>query len=341
MIKKEFYGETQGKEVSLFTLDNGRGLTAEIINYGGILKSLTYKGVDVVLGRDTLEQYLNNEGCFGALIGRNSNRLENAESTLNGKTYSLLKNNGRNNLHGGEEDSFRMKVWDAELRDGEEPALVLTLQSPDGEEGFPGNAEVQVTYTLTKDNAIRLDYQGTCDADTLMNLTNHSYFNMNGHDSGTVDGHTVQLDCDFYTPNTDECMPNGEIVSVTGTAFDLREGKKLGEVFASDEAQITMFGGFDHNFCLRGRGYRKVGTFTGEQTGIAMEIYTDLPGVQIYCGNMIEESTVCKNGVSYAKHQGVCFETQAFPNAMVHAHFPSIILRKGETYQTTTAYQFI
>lgn len=341
MIKKEFYGETKGKEVSLFTLDNGRGLTAEIINYGGIIKSLTYKGVDVVLGRDTLEQYLSNEGCFGALIGRNSNRLENAEFTLNGKTYTLLKNNGRNNLHGGEEDSFRMKVWSAEIQDGEEPALVLTLQSPDGEEGFPGNAEVQVTYTLTKDNAIRIDYKGTCDADTLMNLTNHSYFNMNGHDSGNVDGHTVQLNCDFYTPNNDECMPYGEIVSVTGTAFDLREGKKLGEVFASDEEQITMFGGFDHNFCLRGRGYRKVGSFTGDQTGITMEIYTDLPGVQIYCGNAIVESTVCKNGVSYAKHQGVCFETQAFPNAMVYSHFPSIILRKGETYQTTTAYQFI
>lgn len=341
MIKKEVFGEIKGQKVFIYTLDNGCGLIAEIITYGGILKSLYYQGTDVVLGRDTVEDYLQNDGCLGALIGRNSNRLANAEFELNGKTYRLCKNDGNNNLHGGEENSFRMKIWDAIEQDGIEPALILSLQSPDGEEGFPGNAEVEVTYTLTKENVLQIDYQGSCDTDTLMNLTNHSYFNMNGHDSGAVDGHSIQLDCDFYTPNTDECMPTGEILSVNDTAFDLRAGKKMEEVFASQENQIAMFGGFDHNFCLRGRGYRKAGSFTGEKTGICMEIYTDLPGIQIYSGNWLNEEDVYKNGALYVKHQGVCFETQAFPNAMATSHFPSIILRKGEIYRTTTAFRFI
>lgn len=340
MIKKESYGVMNGQEVFLYTLDNGCGLSSEIFTYGGIVKRLNYQGTDVALGRNTPEEYQNGAGCFGALIGRNSNRLEDAAFILNGKTYTLCKNDGRNNLHGGEENSLRMKVWDAEAIDGAEPALKLTVTSPDGEEGFPGNAEIAVTYTLTKENALRIDYRGVCDADTLMNLTNHTYFNLNGHDSGCVDGHTVQLNADFYTPNTDECMPYGEILSVSGTAFDLRNGKKFADVFAAKEEQITMFDGFDHNFCLSGRGYRKIGSLTGDKTGIVMEMYTDLPGVQIYTGNMIDETSICKDGVKYLKHQGVCFETQAFPNAMRHSHFPSIILKQGEVYQTSTSYQF-
>ncbi len=340
MIQKQSYGALNGEEVFLYTLDNGRGLSAEIFTYGGIVKRLTFQGTDVVLGRNTPEEYHNGGGCFGALIGRNSNRLENAEFTLNGKTYHLLANNGRNNLHGGDANSFRKKVWNAEAIDGKEPVLKLNLSSPDGEEGFPGNAEIVVQYTLTKENGLKIDYRGECDADTLMNLTNHSYFNLNGHDSGAIDGHTVQLESEFYTPNTDECMPYGEILAVDGTAFDLQNGKKLGDVFASQEEQVTMFGGFDHNFCLTGTGYRKIGSLTGDKTGIVMEIYTDLPGVQIYTGNMIPEADVCKDGVKYIKHQGVCFETQAFPNAMRYSHFPSIVLKKGEVYQTTTTYQF-
>ncbi len=341
MIQKQYYGEARGQEVFLYTMDNGCGLSAEILSYGGIIKNLVYRGVDVSLGRDTMEQYLENEGCLGVLVGRNSNRLENSEFTLNGKTYQLANNDGRNNLHGGAVDCFMKKVWDCEMADEEEPKLILSLHSPDGEEGFPGNADVKVTYTLTKDNQFRIDYHGVCDADTLMNLTQHCYFNLNGHDSGTVDGHTLQLDADFYTPNNDECMPYGEILSVDGTVFDLRKPRQMKEVFASREEQITMFDGFDHNFCLNGRGFRKVGSFVGDQTEIAMEIYTDLPGVQIYSGNCIHTEDVYKDGNSYAVHQGVCFETQAFPNAMKHAHFPSIILKQGETYQTTTAYKFI
>lgn len=339
MIKKENFGTYDGKEVFLFTMDNGCGLSAQITNYGGIIKSLIYKDTDVVLGRDSLDEYLNNDGCFGALIGRNSNRIENAEFELNGKKYTLAKNNGRNNLHGGN-IGFNKKVWGCEACDGSEPKLILTLFSPDGEEGFPGNVEVKVTYTLTAENSIKIHYEAETDADTIVNLTNHSYFNMNGHASGTVDGHTVTLASCFHTPNTDECMPNGEIRFSEGTVFDLSNGKKMSDVFASEDEQIKMFGGFDHNFCLDGRGFRKVAEFTGDKTGITMETYTDLPGVQLYSGNMIEEGRVCKDGAVYTKHQGLCFETQYFPNTPANSHFPSTILKKGEKYETTTEYKF-
>lgn len=178
-IEKKNFGTHDGKEVFSYTLDNGNGLTAEIITYGGILRKLIYKGTDVVLGRDSLEEYLENNGCYGALIGRNSNRIENSEFELNGKLYKLNPNNGRNNLHGGL-IGFNKRVWDAEAFDGTEPALKLSLISPDGEEGFPGNVTVTVTYTLTNKNGIKLHYEATSDADTVVNLTNHSYFNLNG-----------------------------------------------------------------------------------------------------------------------------------------------------------------
>ena len=164
---------------------------------------------------------------------------------------------------------------------------------------------------------------------------------MNGHSSGTIDNHILHVESDFHTPNTDECMPNGEIRFSKGTAFDLTKPTKMSDVFSSQDEQIKMFGGFDHNFCLNGRGFRKVAEFTGDKTGITMETYTDLPGIQLYSGNMIEEGRVCKDGAVYTKHQALCFETQCFPNAMANSHFPSIILKKGEKYDTTTEYKFI
>lgn len=340
MITKEHFGTLDGKEVSLYTLDNGSGLVAKISDCGGIITNLVANGTDVVLGRDTLEDYLTNSGYYGALIGRNSNRIANSEFDLNGKKYSLYANNGKNNLHGGK-IGFDKKVWAAETIDGDEPSLILTLTSPDGDEGFPGNAEVKVTYTVTSENSIRLHYEAECDADTVMNLTNHTYFNLNGHDSGTIDGHTIELDSSFYTPNNDECMPTGEILSVDGTIFDLRKPVKFADIFASDDEQVKMFDGFDHNFCLNGRGFRKISTLKGDATGISMDTYTDLPGVQIYSGNSIVEDVVCKGSNLYKIHQAVCLETQFFPNSLAHTHFPSPILKKGEKYDTITEYKFI
>ena len=336
----EKIADYKGKEIHLYTLDNNKGLSVQILNYGGIIKKLVYKGVDIVLGRDTFEEYLNNEGYFGAIIGRNSNRIENSEFELNGKTYKLNSNDGENNLHGGK-NGFDKKVWDVDIIDGEEPSLVLSAVSPDGEEGFPGEVKVTVTYTLTRDNSIKIHYEGETDADTILNMTNHSYFNMNGHSSGSIEGHTLWIDSDFYTPNTGECMPSGEILSVTGTPFDFRTNETLGERVESNHSQISMFKGFDHNIVLNGRGYRKVACLTGEKSGISMEVYTDRSGVQLYTGNMMDETRVCKDKMIYGKHSGLCLETQSFPNNMKYPHFPNSVLRKNEKYDTVTTYKFL
>lgn len=339
MITKESFGVHEGKNVTNYILDNGNGLRAEIIDFGGIVKNLYFDGKDVVLGRDTMEAYSNNCGCLGALIGRNSNRIENACFTLNGKEYKLAKNNGEANLHGGN-IGYNKKVWDSEAIDGEEPSLKLSLFSPDGDEGFPGNVNVTVTYTLTKDNALRIHYEGSADADTILNMTNHSYFNLNGHDSGTVDGHRVKTQCSFFTPNNDGCMPYGEVLSVENTPFDFTSEKTLGEGFASDYKQVRMFGGFDHNFVIDGRGFRHAATVSGDKSGIVMDVFTDLPGVQIYTANMLDAADRYKGGAEYGLHAAICLETQCFPNAMKYAHFPSTILRKGEKYDTVTEYRF-
>ena len=339
-ITKTLVGKIGEKEVYSFTLTNSCGTTAEIINYGGIVRKLIYKNVDVVLGRDSIEEYQNNTGYFAALIGRNSNRIAGSSFEIGGVEYKLYANDGKNNLHGGKV-GFDKKIWDAQMVDGKEPSLVLTTESAHMEEGFPGNVKVKVTYTLTEDNSLVIHYEGETDADTVMNLTNHAYFNLNGHNSGNVDGHTLWLGCDFYTPNSDECMPVGEILSVKGTPFDFSTDATMGERFNSDHEQIKLFGGFDHNFVLSGTGYRKFGEFKGDKTGIVMEMYTDLPGVQIYSGNVIEKGRVCKDGAVYDTHDGVCFETQVFPNNLKFSHFPTSILRKGQKYDTTTAYKFV
>ena len=339
-VSKIKFGQIEGKDVYAYTLCGKGGLCATILTYGGIIQKLIHKGVDVVLGRDTLEEYLNNEGYFGALIGRNSNRIRNATFTLQGKTYTLAQNDGKSNLHGGIV-GFDKKIWEAQVFDEEEPKLMLSLTSPDGEEGFPGTVKVQVTYCIKNDNSIQIHYTGESDQDTVLNMTNHSYFNMNGHDAGTVEKHSLYLASDFYTPNTDECVPTGEVLSVKGTPFDFSTPETLGERFSSSHEQIRKFGGFDHNFALRGRGYREVGSFTGDKSGITMKMYTDQMGIQFYSGNMIEKNRVCKGGAVYTTYSAVCFETQAFPNAIEFSHFPGVILKKGEKYETVTAYKFI
>ncbi len=340
MITKKEFGKTENGSVISFTLDNGNGLSAEILNLGGIIRRLVFNGTDVVLGREDVDAYVNGNGYFGALIGRNSNRIENSEFELNGKTYKLAVNDHEvNNLHGGLK-GFNSKIWTAEIIDKEEPQLVLSTVSPDGEEGFPGNVNVKVTYTLTKDNSIKIHYEGTTDADTVLNMTNHSYFNLNGHNSGNIKNHTLTLDCSFYTPNTEICVPYGEVLSVSGTPFDFTKGKVVGEEIESDYPQLKMFKGYDHNLVINGTGYRKFAELTGDITGITMEAYTDLPAVQLYTGNYTEADTPCKDGAEYQMYQALCLETQVFPNALKYSHFPSPILKKGEKYDTTTEYKF-
>ena len=342
-VTKSEYGKTpQGETVYLYTLANGT-VTAEILTYGGILRSLRVPDkngaeVDVVLGRDSMSDYLNNSGYLGALIGRHANRIENAEFTLNGQTYRVGKNEGENSLHGGN-IGFDKKVWNACEHDGEEPSLTLTLTSPDGEEGFPGNLDVTVTYTVTKDNALKIHYEAVSDKDTVVNLTNHAYFNLAGHGSGEMTEQLLKLNASFFTPNNDGCMPTGEVLSVEGTPFDFRAEKKIGKDINSDFEQIKMFSGYDHNFVIDGAGCRLAATARCEENGVTMDVYTDKPGVQLYTSNGLKEG-VYKCGARCGVHHAFCLETQYFPNSAKYAHFPSPVLKAGDKYDFTTEYRF-
>ena len=338
-VTKIRFGKYNDCQVYIYVLDNGNGLQAEIMNFGAVIRKLVYRGVDVVLGYEKLEGYINDKEYFGAVIGRNSNRIENSEFEMDGFIYKLYPNDGKNNLHGGRE-GFNKKVWSAEILDGAEPSLKLSLTSKDGEEGFPGEVNVSVTYALTKDNGLKICYQGKSDKDTVINMTNHSYFNLNGHSSGSVENHTLWVDSDFYTPNTERCLPNGEILSSHNTPFDFSSTVCLRDGIYSDCEQIKQFGGFDHNLVLNGRGFRKVAELQNDKKDLIMEVHTDRSGMQLYTTNDIEQSQNYKGGASYANYGAVCLETQAFPNSMKFSHFSAPILRKEETYNTTTIYRF-
>jgi len=346
-ITTKQFGKLLNCEVATcYTLDNGKGLKAEILDYGCIIKNLyvldkNNNYVDVVLGRDTLAEYGDNTGYFGAVIGRNSNRLANSKFSIGKKNYILNANDGNNNLHGGL-SGFDKKLWKTKIIDDpEEPTLVMMLNSPDGDEGFPGNVDAIVIYTLTKDNGLKIHYAATCDKETIVNLTNHSYFNLNGHNSGkNIYNLKLQINSDFFTPNNSECIPNGDIISVHGTPFDFTEEKYIGDDINSDFEQLKMFGGYDHNLVLRGRGMRKFANLWCEDNGINMECFTDKPGVQLYTGNCIEEGRKCKDGAQYKIHDALCLETQFFPNALCYSHFPSTILNPCERYDYVTEYRF-
>lgn len=344
-ITKTFFGKTSdGEKVYTYLLDNNNGLSAEIITFGGILKNLYVtdkNGVktDVVLGRDSMEEYMHNDGYLGALIGRHANRIANGEFVLGNEKYSVGTNEGKNSLHGGNV-GFDKRVWTAKEMDGDEPSLELSLVSVDGEEGFPGKLDVTVLYTLTNENAIKIEYRAVSDKDTVVNMTNHAYFNLAGHASGTIDNQLLKINSSFYTPNNNECMPTGEVLSVEGTPFDFRNAKPIGQDINSDFEQIEMFGGYDHNFAIDGRGYRFAAAAKCDENGITMEVYTDKPAMQLYTSNGLGEG-IYKNGARYGVHQAFCLETQYFPNAMAHSHYPSPILKKGEKYNFTTEYRFI
>ena len=339
MITKKHFGTISNGEVVSYILDNGNGLTAEILTLGGIIRKLIFAGTDVVLGRDDAEAYVDDGTYLGALVGRNSNRIVDCEFELNGKKYTLAANDsGRNNnLHGGIY-GFTSKIWDAEAIDGDEPQLILKTSAVDGEEGYPGNVEVTVTYTLTKDNSIKIHYEGTADADTILNMTNHSYFNLNGHNSGKILTHKLWLDCDFFTPNSPACAPDGTILPVAGTPFDFTTIKEIGKEIFTDIPQLSLFRGYDHNFIINGTGFRKFAYLEGDK--ICMEAYTDQPGVQFYAGNFLHHEHTCKDGYEYNPNEGLCLETQCYPNALKYSHFPSPILRKGDKYDTVTEYKF-
>ena len=300
-IKK--IGVTDNCDVHLITLENN-SLKAEFLTYGGIIKKLEYKGCDVVLGRDTFEEYLDNGDYLGTLIGRNANRIANGTFYLNGTVYNLNINNGTSSLHGGE-IGFNKKVWDYEILDEAEPKLKLSILSPDMEENYPGNLKVSVTYTLKSNNSIEISYYAISDKDTIANMTNHSFFNLNGHSSGNIYGHNLKLYCDYYTPNCFEGYPNGEILSVKNTVFDFTTEKSFNDAIHTKCEQIEIAnGGIDHNFIINGCGMRKFCEVCGDKTGIKLEGYTDNLAVQVYTANFLDGSRIGKDGYYYQKHDG-------------------------------------
>lgn len=343
-ITKSLYGKTaEGKEVYSYLVDNGKGVAAEILSYGGIVSKLLVKdknGVtqDVVLGRASLAEYENNDGYIGAAIGRHANRIANSEFELNGQIFKVGANENGNSLHGGL-TGFDKKIW--EVKESEpENALILTYTSADGEEGFPGELKVTMKYTVTDDNSLKIEYKAVSDKDTLCNLTNHSYFNLGGHESGPIYDHILQINAECYTPNDAACMPTGEVLSVAGTPFDFRAPKPIGQDIKTDFEQLNLFGGYDHNFPICGRGFRPAARAASPATGITMEVYTNQPAMQLYTGNAITPG-IKKGNREYQVHDAFCCETQAFPNAMAHSHFPSPILKAGEVYDHVCEYKFI
>ena len=333
---------SKGEEARLFTIQNGKGMEIKVSDYGAALVQVRVPDkegrlLDVVLGYDEVQGYEAGNAFFGATIGRVANRIGNGEFQLGGRTYELTRNDGQNTLHGGR-DFYNKRIWKTG-KTGEDHVEFL-LDSPSGDQGFPGNVKISVTYTLTKDNEIKIQYRAVPDADTLINLTNHSYFNLSGHASGTVLAQEVMLYADAYARADSQSIPTGEIVPVSGTPMDFRELKPIGAEI--DEAYEALeFGkGYDHNWVLNKKGYRKAAFMRSKESGIAMEVYTDLPGLQFYTANFVDHEKG-KEGAVYNMRQAACFETQYFPDAVHKDHFEGPEVKAGEIYETTTAYRFI
>jgi aldose 1-epimerase len=343
-VQKMAYGKTpDGTAVDEYVLTNRSGVKAKVITYGAILTELHVpdkdgKLTDVVLGFDNLEGYLSGHPFFGATVGRYANRIAKGRFTLDGKEYKLATNNGPNALHGGDK-GFDKKVWKAEPVAGKN-AVRFTYTSPDGEEGYPGALTAEVVYTLTDDNAVRLDYKATADKPTPVNLTNHSYFNLAGPASGDILGHVLMINADKYTPTDDTLIPTGEIKPVKGTPFDFTTPTPIGARIKEIKADPV---GYDLNYVLRDGGGREpalAARVSEPKTGRVMEVLTTEPGIQFYSGNFLDGKLKGKGGVVYKQYQGFCLEAQHFPDSVNQPKFPPVILRPGETYTQTTVYRF-
>lgn len=345
--KDDFGKMPDGRKVEIYTLTNKNGLEAKIINYGGALVSLKVpdrngKLDDIVLGFDNLDAYLASPPYIGTLIGRYGNRIAKGRFTLNGVEYKLATNNGENHLHGGNVgfDKVLWTIKPLKVKDGD--AVELTYFSRDGEEGYPGNLSVRAVYTLTNNNELRIDYSATTDKDTIVNLTNHSYFNLAGQGNGDITNHQLIINADRFTPVDAGSIPTGELKSVKGTPFDFTKLTLISSLINQDDEQLKFGKGFDHNFVLNGEnGKLKLAAKVVEPASRrVMEIMTTEPGLQFYSGNFLDGSKIGKGNKPYKYRYGFCLETQHFPDSPNRPNFPSTVLKKGEKYQTTTVHKF-
>ncbi len=332
-----------GTQIFLYSLENGKGMKAQVINYGAILVRLFVpdkngRSEDVVLGYDNLDGYYVNGANYGATIGPNANRVADARFTLDGVTYQLDVNDGPNNLHSHADLGYHKRVWKAV--EGTD-CVTFELEGADGEMGFPGNKKVRVTYTLTGENELKIHYHATSDRRTIINMTNHSYFNLAGHDAGNIYDHILTLHAANYTPVVAGSIPTGEIAPVAGTPMDFTLPKRIGDEIDADFGQLKLAGGYDHNWVLDGGEgrLRLIATVEEPSSGRVMETYTDLPGVQFYAGNSQTEEPG-KGGAVYGKRTGLCLETQYYPDTANEPGFPSAIFGPDRAYDTVTVYRF-
>ncbi len=338
---RPFGATREGTPVTLFRLENPSGAYVQVLDYGAILQAVAVPDRegrlrDVCLGFDTPAEYQEkHEGYLGALVGRCANRIRGARFQLGGRPHALAANQPPNHLHGGNR-GFDQYLWDHRI---EGDSLVLTRLSPAGEEGYPGALQTQVRYTFGPDNALLLELQAVSDADTVVNLTSHAYWNLNGHGAGDVGGHTLSIDAIAFTELGEDNCPTGTLVSVVGTPFDLRSPRALSDGWNADHPQIRQGGGYDHNWALRGQGLREAAVLHAPESGITLALSTTQPGLQVYTANFLPESTG-KGGAAYGRRRGVALEAQGFPNAVNQPEFPSTVLKAGETYHQEILFAF-
>lgn len=348
-IKTEHFGTTRdGREISLFTIKNGNNMEIKLTDMGAVLVAVNVPDRegnidDVVLGVPTGEAYETSNGdAFGATVGRSCNRIAGCKFMLNGKEYLLEDNDSGNSLHCGP-DMYFTRLWEAEIVSDETgEGVEFSICSPDKDQGMPGNLDISVTYLLTEDNSIIIEYRGICDQDTVFNPTNHSYFNLGGHKSGSIEDELVWIDADKFVFGTEGRVSDDELYDVEGTVMDFRQLRRIGESVDSDSEFVKARGGYDHNFCLKTtRGtVDLVAKVVDEKTGRVMNIFTDMPGLQMYTGNFINNENEGKDGYHYNRREGVAFETQFYPDAINHPSFPSPVLKAGEEFLSCTVYQF-
>jgi aldose 1-epimerase len=345
-VQQERFGAHDGRPIILYTLKNSHGVEVRAMNYGGIIQSVRVpdrdgKFADVVLGHDTAEGYIPNPPYIGAVVGRYANRIANGTFTLDGKTYTLPKNDGPNTLHGGTTRTFDKVVWESQpLKD--KNGVVFEYLSKDGEEGFPGNLKVRVTYVLTDSNELVIDYEATTDKATPINVSQHSYFNLKGEGNGDILDHEILINADRFTPVDKNLIPTGELRAVKATPFDFTKSTKIGTRIDDNYEQLVLGHGYDHNFVLnrKGAGMTLAARVYEPTTGRVLEVSTTQPAVQFYTGNFLDGSVTGKGGHVYKRRNGFCLETQHYPDSPNHPDFPNTILKPGEKFHQTTAFKF-